>query len=61
MEHRDIIINDERIRPASSNITITEKTDTAQLADSLPVISMLPENPPSISESSTSNTKETGS
>jgi len=46
----------------SSNITITEKTNTTELADSLPVISMLPKNPPtSISESSTSDTKETGS
>ena len=47
--------------PGSSNITITEKTDTAEPVDSLPVISMLPKNPPSISESSTSDTKETGS
>jgi len=48
--------------PGSSNITITEKTNTTELADSLPVISMLPKNPPtSISESSISDNKETGS
>ena len=48
--------------PVPSNITITEKTNTTELADSLPVISMLPKNPPtSISESLTSDNEETGS
>lgn len=42
----------------SSDITNTE-TDTAEPTDSLPVISMLPKNPPSIS--STSDNKETDS
>ena len=48
--------------PVPSNITITEKTNTTELADSLPVISMLPKNPPtSISESLTSDNRETDS
>jgi len=47
--------------PISSNITTTEKTSTTDPDDSLPVISMLPKNPSSISESSTSDNKETDS
>jgi len=64
-EEEDAKVNEtlasEDVASSGSSNSTPEKTDTAEPADSLPVISMLPKNPPSISESSTSDNKETDS